>query len=95
MRSSCGKRHKLMVLAIPILCKHMSFLLENHRRFHSGEEPEPKPAALGDMFSTSWTILNTQQVLGKGTFHISQVSIYNHPPKHYEENSLHVELQIV
>lgn len=59
--------------AVPVLEKHMEFLLESHRRYHSGEEPEPKPATLGDTFSTLWTLQKAQDVLAKGIFHISQV----------------------
>ncbi|KAH6912804.1 RNA-binding protein Prp24 [Coprinopsis sp. MPI-PUGE-AT-0042] len=65
-------RAEVDYLSIPVLRKHLDFLLENHRRYHGGEEPEPKPAALGDTFSTVWTLLKAQDVLAKGTSHISQ-----------------------
>ncbi|KAG5726870.1 hypothetical protein E4T56_gene1120 [Termitomyces sp. T112] len=54
-------------LSIPILQRHMQFLIDRHEHY-SGENL--KPAALGDLFSTDWTRIAIAEVVKKGVGHL-------------------------
>ncbi|KIK08003.1 hypothetical protein K443DRAFT_1909 [Laccaria amethystina LaAM-08-1] len=56
-------------LSIPILQKHLQFLVDNHARY-LGEEL--KPADLEDVFSTQWTRGAIAGVVSKGINHLTQ-----------------------
>ncbi|KAF5382630.1 hypothetical protein D9615_003010 [Tricholomella constricta] len=58
-------------LSLPILQKHLQFLLDSHERYSSAEA-EPKPAALGDLFSTPWTRTAITEVVNKGIGHLTE-----------------------
>jgi len=59
--------------AIPILQKHLNFLLEHHALYLSGEQL--KPDSLGTVFSTSWTRQAISEVVAKGEIHLAEVCI--------------------
>ena len=59
--------------AIPILQKHLNFVVEQHSKYEGGER-QPKPDALGELFSTAWTRNAISAIVGKGTDHITEVS---------------------
>ncbi|KAG6897556.1 hypothetical protein C0992_000339 [Termitomyces sp. T32_za158] len=56
-------------LSIPILERHLRFLIDRHA-YYSGEIL--KPAALGDLFSTAWTRTAIAEVVKKGIGHLTQ-----------------------
>ncbi|KAF9013425.1 hypothetical protein BDQ17DRAFT_1386973 [Cyathus striatus] len=56
-------------LSIPILLKHVQFLINKHTEYH-GEEPTPIPEELGNVFSTEWTRLAIERVVEKGIGHL-------------------------
>lgn len=56
-------------LSIPILQKHLQFIIDRHAHY-VGEEA--KPAELGALFSTSWTRAAIADVVNKGVRHITQ-----------------------
>ncbi|KAJ2935129.1 hypothetical protein H1R20_g1982, partial [Candolleomyces eurysporus] len=55
-------------LSIPILQKHLQFVVESHAKYAE----EPKPEALGELFSTAWTREAIQRIVGKGTSHLTE-----------------------
>ncbi|KAF8630909.1 hypothetical protein AX17_005267 [Amanita inopinata Kibby_2008] len=57
-------------LSIPLLQRHLQFLLEQHSKYHSGEEV--KPPGLGDIFTTSWTREAIANVVNKGIGHVTR-----------------------
>ncbi|KAG2010078.1 RNA-binding protein Prp24 [Coprinopsis cinerea AmutBmut pab1-1] len=58
-------------LSIPILQKHLKFILDGHARY-TGEDAVPKPATLGEVFSTGWSLVHIEQIVAKGISHLSQ-----------------------
>ncbi|RDB17959.1 hypothetical protein Hypma_000943 [Hypsizygus marmoreus] len=56
-------------LSIPILQKHLQFLLDKHARY---SEEGTRPEALGDLFSTNWTRSAITDVVNKGIGHLTQ-----------------------
>ncbi|KAG6918338.1 hypothetical protein DXG01_015197 [Tephrocybe rancida] len=56
-------------LSIPILQKHLQFLIDRHEQY-AGEDP--KPSALGDLFSTTWTRTAITEVVNKGLKHLTK-----------------------
>lgn len=61
------------ILAIPILQKHLNYVLEQYAKYE-GEEKVPKPEALGELFSTTWTRAALQEIVSKGIEHLTEVS---------------------
>ena len=59
--------------AIPILQKHLNFLVERHGLYVSGEQLRPE--ALADVFTTTWTRNSIHQVVQKGLGHLIEVCI--------------------
>ncbi|KAG6878496.1 hypothetical protein C0993_005425 [Termitomyces sp. T159_Od127] len=59
-------------LSIPILERHLQFLIDRHAHY-SGEIL--KPAALGDLFSTTWTRTAITEVVKKGIGHLTKSHI--------------------
>ncbi|KAF9483427.1 hypothetical protein BDN70DRAFT_799974 [Pholiota conissans] len=57
-------------LSIPILQKHLNFLIERHGIYAA--EDKVKPEALGEIFSTAWTREAIENVVKKGTGHLMQ-----------------------
>ncbi|KAF8964174.1 hypothetical protein BDZ97DRAFT_1816638 [Flammula alnicola] len=57
-------------LSIPILQKHVNFLVERHALYISGEQSRPE--ALGEIFTTSWTREAIDNVVEKGVGHLTQ-----------------------
>ncbi|KAF5338939.1 hypothetical protein D9611_008706 [Ephemerocybe angulata] len=58
-------------LSIPILQKHLNFILEQHSKYY-GEEATPKPESLGELFSTAWTRETIQRIVSKGIEHVAE-----------------------
>ncbi|KAH0831905.1 hypothetical protein J3R83DRAFT_12788 [Lanmaoa asiatica] len=56
-------------LSIPILQKHIEFLVGHHAYFAALEVP---PEELGDSFSTAWTREAISEVVSKGTGHLTK-----------------------
>ncbi|KAG8214448.1 hypothetical protein J3R82DRAFT_9471 [Butyriboletus roseoflavus] len=56
-------------LSIPILQKHIEFLIDRHAYFAALEVP---PEELGDCFSTAWTREAISEVVSKGTGHLTK-----------------------
>jgi hypothetical protein len=59
--------------AIPILQKHLNFLVERHSLYVSGEQLRPE--ALGNIFATTWTRTAIHEVVQKGLGHLIEVCI--------------------
>ncbi|KAG6841698.1 hypothetical protein C0991_007968 [Blastosporella zonata] len=57
-------------LSIPILQKHLQFLIDHHEQYASENS---KPDALGDLFSTPWTRTAITEVVNKGLGHLAKV----------------------
>ncbi|KAF4617844.1 hypothetical protein D9613_006080 [Agrocybe pediades] len=57
-------------LSIPILQKHLNFLLEHQAMYLSGERL--RPDSLGEVFSTSWTREAIDKVVKKGEIHLTE-----------------------
>ena len=56
--------------AIPILQKHLEFLVERHEHFaEAGERPD----ALGEMFSFEWLHAAMSKVVAQGVGHLTKV----------------------
>jgi hypothetical protein len=60
----------LIIIAIPILQKHLQFLIDRHALY---VDEEVKPSELGELFSTSWTRAAISEVVNKGIGHTQQV----------------------
>lgn len=60
----------MAVTAIPILQKHIEFLVDRHAYFAA---LEVAPEELGDYFSTAWTREAISEVVSKGTGHLTKV----------------------
>ncbi|KAG5646531.1 hypothetical protein DXG03_003298 [Asterophora parasitica] len=58
-------------LSVPILQKHLQFLIDHHQRYH-GADAELKSDALGDLFSTAWTRTAITEVVSKGIGHLTE-----------------------
>lgn len=58
-------------IAIPILQRHLNFLVEKHALYTTGEQL--KAEALGDIFSTSWSREAIEDVVSKGAGHLMEV----------------------
>ncbi|KIM54604.1 hypothetical protein SCLCIDRAFT_136495 [Scleroderma citrinum Foug A] len=56
-------------LSIPILQKHLEFLIDRHAYFSA---LEPKPEELGELFSTEWTREAIATVVTKGHGHLTK-----------------------
>ncbi|KAH9925424.1 RNA-binding protein Prp24 [Epithele typhae] len=56
-------------LSIPILQKHIQFLVERYEAF---AEQGERPGALGDMFSAAWMSENMSQICSHGVPHLTQ-----------------------
>ena len=61
----------MAVTAIPILQKHIEFLVDRHAYFTALEVP---PDELGELFSTTWTREAIREVVSKGTGHLTKVT---------------------
>lgn len=59
--------------AIPILHKHIQFLIDRHAWLAALDE---KPEEFGELFSTEWTRASMTLVVAKGANHLKQVGIY-------------------
>ena len=59
-------------LAMPILQKHLEFLVD---RFEHLAQLEPKPDGLGELFSPEWMHGTLTKVVSLGIGHITKVSI--------------------
>ncbi|KAF5315056.1 hypothetical protein D9619_007334 [Psilocybe cf. subviscida] len=57
-------------LSIPILQRHLNFLVEKHALYTTGEQL--KAEALGDIFSTSWSREAIEDVVSKGAGHLME-----------------------
>ncbi|KAG6903150.1 hypothetical protein C0995_004697 [Termitomyces sp. Mi166 len=62
-------------LSIPILEKHLQFLIDRHE-YYSGENT--KPAALEDFFSTAWTRTAIAEIVKKGAGHLTKETPQSH-----------------
>ena len=58
-------------IAIPILQKHLQFILDQHTHYL---ELGTRPTELGDLFSTAWTRKAITEVVDKGIGHLTQVA---------------------
>lgn len=56
-------------LSMPILQKHLQFLIEQHEKYAISES---RPDALGDIFSTQWTRGAITEVVSKGIGHLTK-----------------------
>ncbi|KAK7056983.1 Splicing factor [Paramarasmius palmivorus] len=56
-------------LSIPILKRHMEFIIQRHRSYGEGE---PKPDEFGELFSTEWARLALTDIVNKGLGHLTQ-----------------------
>jgi len=63
--------------AIPILQKHLNFLVERHGLYVSGEQLRPE--TLEDVFTTTWTRTAIDEVVQKGLGHLTEVCIMHVP----------------
>lgn len=61
------------VTAIPILQKHIEFLVDRHSYFSALEDP---PEELGGYFSTAWTREAISEVVSKGAGHLTKVTAF-------------------
>lgn len=59
--------------AIPLLQKHLEFILSGHSHYASIENK--KPETLQEIFSTEWTRSAIAEVTNKGIGHLTQVRI--------------------
>lgn len=59
-------------LAIPLLQQHLQYLIDRHTAYLGDEA---KPTTLGGLFSTDWTRQAIDEVVNKGTRHLTQVRI--------------------
>ncbi|KAJ8519001.1 hypothetical protein ONZ45_g3994 [Pleurotus djamor] len=57
-------------LSIPLLQKHLEFVIEKHARFVSGEEQRPED--LEDLLSTDWTREEIDRIVTKAIGHLTQ-----------------------
>ena len=57
--------------AIPILQKHLDFLVERHEHF---VEAGGRPDALGEMFSPEWLHESMSKVVAQGAGHLTKAS---------------------
>ena len=62
---------KVVIQAIQILKKHLDFLIERHTHFAN---LDMKPDDLGEMFSQDWTRVAIEQVVSKGSGHLTEAS---------------------
>ncbi|KAI3616179.1 rna-binding protein prp24 [Moniliophthora roreri] len=56
-------------LSIPILKRHLEFVMERHAAYTEGEA---KPEELEELFSTEWTRLTMTDIVNKGVGHLAQ-----------------------
>ncbi|KAI0338891.1 hypothetical protein BDW22DRAFT_1409299 [Trametopsis cervina] len=56
-------------MSIPVLKRHLEFLLAQFSRI---KEMETKPAELGDMLSVDWMRVHVNDIVSKGTAHLTQ-----------------------
>ncbi|KAF8349290.1 hypothetical protein F5887DRAFT_945363 [Amanita rubescens] len=57
-------------LSIPILQRHLQFLLDKHAKYHSSGEM--RPPELDEIFTTDWTREAITEVVNKGIGHLTQ-----------------------
>ncbi len=57
--------------AIPILQKHLEFVIERHS--HYASEGNLRPECLGTILTTTWTREAVDQIVGKGMMHLTEV----------------------
>ncbi|KAF8895465.1 hypothetical protein BD779DRAFT_1619135 [Infundibulicybe gibba] len=67
---SLYQRAEADYLSIPILQKHLQFILERHAHYSSGENE--KPAELNELFSAEWTRAAIAEVVSQGAGHLTQ-----------------------
>lgn len=65
--------------AIPILQKHLNFVLEQHTRYAS--EENLRPQSLGTLFTTAWTRQALDAIVEKGLIHLTEVQPYLFTPR--------------
>lgn len=70
--SACFGSNSMLtpILAIPVLKKHVEFILARHEHYLETE----KPQELGELFSVEWTRKALGEVVDKGVWHLTQVS---------------------
>ncbi|OCH91935.1 RNA-binding protein Prp24 [Obba rivulosa] len=56
-------------LSIPLLQRHLEFLIERHEHYSTAEQ---KPEDLGELFSTEWTRAAISAVVSQGAGHLSR-----------------------
>lgn len=71
---SCGYN-----TAIPLLKKHLEFVIERHRYF---VEEGTIPEELGDLFTTEWTLKEMEKVASRGAGHLTEVCCEQCPNRH-------------
>ncbi|TFK27991.1 RNA-binding protein Prp24 [Coprinopsis marcescibilis] len=77
-------------LSIPILQQHLNFIIANHERYAAEES---KPEALGEVFSTLWSLAHMQVVVSKGLNHLSQSRLLFDPYKDWIVEQLETATQ--
>ncbi|KAF8635933.1 hypothetical protein AX15_000104 [Amanita polypyramis BW_CC] len=78
-------------LSIPILQRHLQFLLDQHEKYHSGEEM--KPTELGEVFTTEWTREAVAEVVDKGIGHLTQSHLLWDRQRNWEMEMLESTLE--
>ncbi len=68
-----------MVIAIPLLLKHLEFIVEQHAQYSSGSADRPE--GLGEILYTDWTREEISNIVSKGIEHLTQVSTNAHIPQ--------------
>jgi hypothetical protein len=58
------------ILAVPVLKKHVEFILARYEHYLETEKPEE----MGELFSVEWTRKALGEVVDKGVWHLTQVS---------------------
>lgn len=73
MRCLLSEREFLIhvFVAIPLLLKHIEFILERYEHF---KELDTRPDDFEDMFTPDWTLNELERTVAKGTGHLTEVS---------------------
>ncbi|PFH53912.1 hypothetical protein AMATHDRAFT_186548 [Amanita thiersii Skay4041] len=74
-------------LSIPVLQRHLEFLITNHAKYFS--EEIMKPPELGDLFATEWTRVAIGEVVNKGIGHLNQSHFLWDKQRDWELEMLH------
>ncbi|KAF9527604.1 hypothetical protein CPB83DRAFT_934295 [Crepidotus variabilis] len=69
-------------LSIPLLEKHLNFLIDRHEHYSSGENLRPN--TLGEVFTTEWTREALDGVVKKGAIHLTRSNKLWEPRKDWE-----------